>query len=415
MNYSDACTYIDSLKTRGIMPGLDSMRALCAALGNPQNGLDFIHIAGTNGKGSVGTFLSEIFCAANYTVGRYYSPCVSERRDILRLNGRIIAEDDYAYCASLVKDACDRLAEDGVFPTAFEFETAMAFVYFRLKGCDICIVECGMGGALDATNVLHSRYAVFTHISLDHTAFLGDSLAEIAQNKAGIVKGTCLQKAFSSPQADEVIEVLQKHCDEYSVPLLFTDEVKDFRLDGLETVFDYDGLKDLRLRMAGAFQPQNAALAYTVAKDFGIAEEYIRQGLYSAVWEYRFEITGHDPYWVFDGAHNPDAASQLARSLERYFPDKRLCFIIGVFADKDYSEILRLTAPLACRIACVTPPTPRGLDAKLLADIARLYCADTLAASSYSEAVSLCENYDCDAVIVFGSLSFLKYIKKDKN
>ena len=413
MNYTEAHKYIKTLTARGIMPGLKTMSRLCSALGDPQKNLKIIHIAGTNGKGSAGSFISEILMCAGFTAGRYISPAVENPREIIQFNGNPISEDEYAECADIVKQACEKLFPLGIFPTAFEFETAMAFVFFYRKKCGFCIIECGLGGLLDATNVIDTpEAAVITSISMDHSAYLGNSLAEIALNKSGIIKdgGT----VFSAIQSKEAADVIYKACAKKKAELHICQEpdIVDTNING--TIFNYKNIRNLEIKLPGIFQPDNAALALECCAKLGIDEKFIRQGLLKASWKYRFEVTEGSPYWIYDGAHNPGAAYALRCSLDEYLHNKKLIFIIGIFKDKDYNEILRITAPLAHKIFAITPPSLRGLDSSVLADTAKKYCSRVIDAKNIRKAVTLCSDEQCDAVVVFGSLSFLKSIKKER-
>lgn len=414
MNYLEAYEYIQSLTCRGIMPGLEVMSVLCDALGNPQKNLKIIHIAGTNGKGSVGAFISNIFMCAGFSVGRYVSPAVENPREIIQFNGSYISESEYAECTDIVKRACEKISALGMFPTSFEFETAMAFVFFYKKKCSYCVIECGLGGLLDATNIINTpEAAVITSIGMDHSVYLGNNISEIALNKSGIIKENGL--VFSAHQKKEAANVISKICSEKQADLSICSKPEILISDISKTCFNYKDFKDLEIKLCGAFQPDNAVLALECCTKLGIDERFIRTGLKNTVWRYRFEITENNPYWIYDGAHNPDAAYSLRRSLDEYFPNKRLIFIIGVFKDKDYDTILSITAPYAYKIFTVTPASKRGLDSAILADKARKYCNNVIDAKNTHTAAALCSQEICDAVIIFGSLSFLKNIKKERS
>lgn len=402
MNYNEAAEYVRSLTSRGIVPGLSNMRRLCLELGNPQDKLKTVHIAGTNGKGSFGAYLGKMLECEGYCTGRYVSPAVEKARESFLINGEAVSEEDYARCISAVRDAAERIEAEGFFPTPFEVETAAAFVLFDWKQCGFALIECGMGGRLDATNVIKSSVcSVITKISADHTAFLGDTLSEIAAEKSGIIKSGGI--AVSAMQCEEVSEVIEKKCRETGVDLVFAEKA-DIISSGLDRMdFEYDG-KQYHTSLTGLYQAQNAALAICAARRIGISEKSIREGVEQTKWSYRFEIIKKNPYVILDGAHNPDGASELAKTIKRYFKKEDVTFIFGVFRDKDYEKIAELTAPLAKKIYTVTPPSLRGLKAETLAETVRKYNENVTASdieTAFNEA-------DSRAVICFGSLSFLK-------
>lgn len=410
MTYKEASEYINSLKSRGIVPGLSAMRRLCEELGNPQDKVKTIHIAGTNGKGSVGAFIDSILISAGFDTGRFVSPAVEDNREIYQYNGKWIDETDYALCVEKVRDAAQIIEKDGFFPTSFEAETAAAFVYFNMKHCSYAVVECGMGGRLDATNVISSpECSVITPISLDHTAFLGETLEEITREKAGIIKrGSPVAAAYG-----DYADVIRRKCAELSSELVFAKkpEITACGINGIE--FVYGGL-NLHTRLAGLYQAENAALAaesVRLLKD-KISDTAIAEGIKNARWEYRFEVCRKNPYWILDGAHNPDGAERLMETLDKYLPEGRIVYIFGVFKDKAYDKMAELTARRADRIYTVKPPSDRGLDSGVLAETVKKYARDVIAAKSVEQAAEMCAGEKCRAVVCFGSLSFLKEIKR---
>lgn len=410
MTYKEAREYIASLTARGIVPGLGSIKALCNELDNPQDKIRIIHIAGTNGKGSTGAFISSILQAAGYSAGRYVSPAVTEYREIIRINDEYITEAEYTEIIHEIKIAVEAVEKQEIYPTSFEAETAAAFLYFAKKNCDYALIECGMGGELDATNIIKSPLAeVITSIGMDHTAFLGDTIEEIAENKASIIKnGTAV---FSAKQQTEVIEVLEEKCRENNAVLNVSDAPEIISSDLYGTRFNYKDLKDIEISLAGAYQPMNAALAIDLCMWLGIKRDTIIKGLRDTKWALRFECDSDG--WIFDGAHNVPAASELAKSIKNLLKGRN-AYVIGVFADKAYEEILKLTAFGAERIYTVTAPGARGLDSEVLAQTARKYCSDVVNAATIENAVRLCAKENFDNIVVFGSLSFLSRIKQEK-
>lgn len=411
LTYKEAREYIASLAPRGIVPGLRTMEALCGAIDNPQDKIRTIHIAGTNGKGSAGAFISSILRTAGYTVGRYVSPAVTQYREIIRLNDEYISKEDYASVVSEIRRSARTVEKQGIYPTSFEAETAAAFLYFLRKNCDFAVIECGMGGLLDATNIIKKPYAaVITSISMDHMKFLGDTIEEIAENKAGIIKRGI--KVFSANQNPEAFQIIEKKCEQESAFLTVAAEpvIRSADPDGI--CFDYRDLHDIYIHLAGLYQPKNAAAAIDLCCFLGIDGDIIRKGLRDTKWPLRFETD--ESGWIFDGAHNEDAAKQLGDTINTLLKGKRLAYIAGVFRDKDYDKIMQLTAPAADTIYTITPPFDRGLSSSELAKTASKYCKNVIDAGNTANAVRLCAKENYDNIIVFGSLSFLAQIKKEK-
>lgn len=407
MNYDEAMKYLAKTGKTGIVPGLQVMKELCTKLNHPETGYNIIHIAGTNGKGSTGAFIDAVLRDAGYTVCRYSSPSVMEYEEIIQYCGENITKRELAYYISKVKEAADALFDEGKnTPTRFEAETAAAFLYCRDKKCDYAVFETGMGGREDAVNVIpESRVSVLTPISLDHTAFLGNTLEEIAREKAGIIKeGGCVVTAKQSP---EVMSVIEEVCREKHARLIAAAPCENIR----GNVFDYDDMRDVSISLKGAFQPLNAAAAIEVCGELKTAEEHIRTGLKNAVWRGRFETICKSPLFIIDGAHNEAAARLLAETISREFSGHRINLIIGVLGDKDYEKIAEHTAHLAHRIFAVTPDNPRALSNTVLAEAIKKYNKNTYAVD-LETAVGECMR-DTDAVTVaFGSLSYLKDVKR---
>lgn len=406
MTYNEAVKYVHSLSVRGIVPGLSNMIRLCDELGNPQDKVKTVHIAGTNGKGSFGAYLGEIMRSEGYCVGRYTSPAVGNVRESFLINGAPITEEDYAHCISIVREAAQRIEGEGFFPTSFEIETAAAFVLFDIRKCDFSLIECGMGGREDATNVIKNPLCcAITKISLDHTAFLGGTLEEIAAEKAGIIKSGAM--VVSMPQCAGVSAVLEDKCEKEGVKAKFAKIAQIIKsgLNGLDFIYEE---KEYHTSLTGLYQAQNAALAVCAARCIGISDDSVRVGIERAKWAYRFEIIKEKPYVILDGAHNPDGAAELAKTVAQYFKKEDLTFVFGVFRDKAYRKMAELTAPLASKIYTVTPPSPRGLEAEALAEAVREYNGNVTA----SDVESAFKNADTRAVVCFGSLSFLKQARE---
>lgn len=417
MNEREAYEFIDSLGGLGIVPGLDGIRELCGRLGDPQEGLKFVHVAGTNGKGSVSAFIAAALRAAGYRVGRYISPVIYEYREKIQVNDRYITRKALCQGMERIKEACGGMVAAGKrHPTAFEIETALAFLYFQEKECDIVVLETGMGGLTDATNIIENTLvAVLASISMDHMKFLGDSLEKIAMQKAGIIKKGC--HVASLRQEPAAMRVIEERASEEGCGLTVADPAKAGHVRyGLERQrFDYGGYKNVEISLAGRYQIDNAVLALEALealakKGFPVREDRLRKGFLEARWPGRFTVIGRRPYFVADGAHNEDAAKRLAESLQFYFAKKRIVYIMGMFRDKEYEKVIALTHGLAGQIITVAAPgNPRALSSYELAQAVLRYHSDVTAVDSLEEAVEtayLMAERD-DVIVAFGSLAFL--------
>lgn len=424
MNYEEARLFAQDISKTGSILGLDTMRALMAALGNVQNHLPVIHITGTNGKGSVGAYLEAIFAQAGWKVARYCSPAVFEPLEVFRYDGENISEEEYADMMSQVRTACDIVTSDGgAMPTVFEAETAAAFIWFYQKKPDVVLLEVGMGGKTDATNVIEQPLAsVITSISMDHMKFLGNSLSEIAQVKAGIIKKGC--PVFAAPQKEEAMQAIAKTCDARGAKLTTVREegltIQSLRPGELHVRYESDESWELVTSLAGAYQSKNMALAVEVANyvlrklqqaDEAKIRECITEGIARAKWLGRFEVLGTQPYFIIDGAHNEGAACELARTLECCFEQGALTMIIGVLADKEHEKMLQIMLPYAKRVFTITPDNPRALDGQALAEEAGRLHADVRYCSTIEEAVKRALQYE-EPVLAFGSLSYLAEVRE---
>ena len=417
MNEKEAMAFIEDAAGYGIVPGLDNIRELCRRLDNPQNALKFVHIAGTNGKGSVSAYIASVLKAGGYRVGRYISPVIFEYRERIQVGDRNITVKGLCQGMERIKAVCREMVSEGLHhPTVFEIETALGFLYFKEKQCDIVVLETGMGGLMDATNIVENTLAaVITSISRDHMKFLGNSLAEIAAQKAGIIK--LGSHAVSIEQPEEVHRVISEKAESLKCPLTFTN-VQNIKnaCYGLEKQrFDYKYRKKLEISLAGKYQLENAALALDVIdvlgeKGFPVSEKEVYRGLAEAKWPGRFTVIGRKPCFVVDGAHNEDGAKRLAESIDFYFTNKRIIYIMGVLKDKEYEKIIGLTAAYADHIITVTPPgNPRALPAYELAKEITAVNPKVTAVDSLEEAVEMSALLaeKTDVIIAFGSLSFL--------
>lgn len=452
LTYKEALEFVEQSKKRGSVLGLNSMRALMEELGNPQNRIRTIHIAGTNGKGSFGAFLSSICKEAGFKAGRYCSPAVFHPLECWQYDGRNITEKEYADSMSQVKNACDIVMSRGITPTAFELETALAFVYFEKMQPDVFLLETGMGGETDATNVVDNPLAcVFTRISRDHMQFLGESLEEIASVKAGIMKaGATIFWGEQEPEVEKVLEhkyaEVREKGEEMGLETILGDvyasRTKLTSQKPGELRFTYLGVNYMT-RMAGMYQMQNASLALAVFDAiwpkllFGLSDEMQmwndekaplagwmdmeyagRLGILNATWQGRFEVLGENPFFIMDGAHNEDAARQLAKTIENSFTNQFLVYIIGVLADKEYKKMLEIMLPYAKKVYTITPQNARALDGKLLAEEAEAvssafgYDIEVMYCDSIEKAVEKAKTCQTMPVLAFGSLSYLGQLKE---
>lgn len=422
MKEREVMEYIESISGLGIVPGLDSIRELCRRLGNPQNALKFVHVAGTNGKGSVSAYIAEALQWGGYRVGRYISPVIFGYRERIQVNGRNITREALGRLAEQVKQICGEMVSEGLKqPTAFEVETALGFLYWKEKNCDIVVLETGMGGLLDATNVIENTVlAVLTSISMDHMKFLGNTLEEIAAQKAGILKPGA--PVVSAEQLSEAGKVIAERAAALNCRLTVAERSHITSIKyGLERQrFSYGGFSGLEISLAGKYQIENGALAVEALKvlqecGFPVAEEKLRQGLKRTTWAGRFTPVGKKPCFIVDGAHNEDAAKRLAESVEFYFTNKRIIYIMGVLKDKEYEKIIGLTHGLADQIITVTPPdNPRALPAYELArEVAKVHSGVT-AVDSLEEAVEMARLLAGkeDVILAFGTLSFAGRLMK---
>ena len=429
MNY---ISLIEKLKKRGSVPGLDAIEGLLEELGHPEDNLKVVHIAGTNGKGSIFAYLSSILIAAGFKVGRYISPTISCYEERFQINGEYITKDELARLYNIVEEAMKREEEKtGLKPTLFEVETAISFLYFKEEKVDYALIEVGMGGRMDATNVIrHPELTVISSISYDHQAFLGDTLEEIAWQKAGIIKER--SPVFLSEKSDEVCKIIEKEATKKKVKCI---EIKPTDYEVLsETPYGSTFLwKEQRYetKLPGRHQVSNAVTAlaaseYLFRKDYeknnarkAIAEELDEMNVKSAqqggiirtCWPGRLEVLKKEPLFYRDGAHNPDGAKKLAAFLQKYFTNKKIIYIMGVLKDKEYKKMLRYLMPMAKEVYVFKPKNERGLSAQILADtIKEVADVSVTIESDVNAAVfrALDTAKPDDVLVACGSLSFME-------
>lgn len=375
MTYDEALAYIHSVCWKGSRPGLERITELCHRLGDPQNKLKFIHVTGTNGKGSTCAMTESVLRAAGYKTGLFTSPYVKCFNERMQICGENVSNETLAYVTSLVKPHADAM-EDA--PTEFELITAIAFMLFLLEGCEIVVLEAGMGGRLDSTNVIEkSVLSVITGVALEHTEYLGDTVEKIAVEKAHIIKKGCpvVYGGLDVGENGDAFRVISSHAASLDAPLFCADydalHVKEATLDG--SLLDYKDFKDIRISLLGLYQPQNCAKALEIISalrraGYEIGDEAIKVGLLDTTWRARFEKLMTDPLVLYDGSHNPDGIKMAAKTLSHYFGEQKVNILTGVMADKDYPSMVSMLSPLVAKAFTVTPNNPRSLSAEKLRD-----------------------------------------------
>lgn len=421
MNYREAKQYIEQTANKGIVLGLDTMRDLLDRMGNPQNRLSFVQAAGTNGKGSVTAYTANILAKAGYRTGRYTSPAVFSALETIQVGTKEgfleITEEDYAAAVTRMQPVIEAMIAEGKTPpTAFELDTALAFSYFAEMGCDIAVVETGLGGDMDATNVVTTTVcALLVSISLDHQRILGSTLAEIAGHKAGIIKNGC--PAVLMAQSSEVEDTVRAHCQEVQSTLRVTQpelvQIAEAGITGQR--FSYGMWDDLFIPLPGTFQIENALVALEAVQclreaGYAISDDAVRTAMAETAWPGRMQVLETAPLLLLDGAHNPDAAAKLADTLEIYFTNQQFLYIMGVLADKDYAGVVQQLDRTASRFFTLTPDNARALPAQRLAETIRsLTGKEAEAVTSMDEVLEQIRTARREnrPVIVCGSLSFL--------
>lgn len=425
MKFLEAMEFINSRNQAGMVLGLETITDLLKRLGNPERDLTFIHIAGTNGKGSVGAYISSVLTKAGYLVGRYVSPTIFEYCERIQIQTghtiSYISEQSVGEKTEQIQKAVWAMEmENQPLPTAFEIETAMAFLEFKEQKCDYVVLEVGLGGIEDATNVIQNVVlSVLTSISRDHMHVLGNTIEEITEKKAGIIKPMVDVVCYDYSEYEEgraIQKVIDETCWRQKSNCVKVDfgKLKDVEYSLDKTVFTYDGVM-YETSLLGENQPKNAALAIEAAeclrrKGLAITTEAVIAGVKETEWKGRFSVVSREPLVIVDGAHNEDAAKSLAKSLKLYFGDKKVTFLVGVFKDKEYEKILRITSPYAKKVYAIeTEGNRRALPSGELARVAAKYVEEVVDAKTVSNGLSMAMKED-DVIVAFGSLSFLEKV-----
>ena len=417
MTITEALDFINSVSWKGNVPGLSRTFGLLELMGNPQNDLKYIHVGGTNGKGSTCAMVSSILRKAGYKVGLYTSPhiyCFNER---IQINGENISDEDLAAVTEYIRPLAQSMGSD--IPTEFEMVFCIALEYFKRQGCDMVVTEVGMGGEMDATNVIPApEVAVITNIGLDHTGFLGNTVEEIAQTKAGIFKTG--SNAVIYPSSPSVEAVLEDICAERQIPCRKADFTTitplTHSLEG--QTFECGARKEIFLPLLGQHQQFNCCMALNVIdilleKGWNITEEQIREGLRDTIWPGRFHIMGKTPLFIIDGGHNPQCLEALVKNIEDYLQGKRIIGLTGVLADKDYGDMYKPVMPFIEQFVCITPPNERKLEATELAAHLQIAGAKATPCNTIAQGVQTAKELaGTDGVVLcFGSLYSIGEIK----
>ncbi len=417
MTYDEALAFIHSVTWRGSRLGLERTNELLGRIGNPHKKLKFIHVAGTNGKGSTAAMLAKILSLAGYRAGLYISPFINRFNERMQLSGEPISDAELAEITAYIRPYAESMADP---PTEFELITVIAFEFFRRRAADIVVLEVGLGGELDSTNVIDTpELAVITNIGLDHTRELGPTIADIARAKAGIIKpGGDVLIYDRNPEADAVFAAA---CRERGANLHVTDHSRvsdvSVSLDGLR--FQFAPYGALFCGLTGTYQTGNAAVAITAIellrlKGWKISDGALRDGLRLVRWPARFELLQRDPVFIADGGHNPQGIAAVVESLKAHFPDRKITFLLGIMADKDIPQMIGLLSPIAREFITVTPDNPRAMDAAVLAALLTDNGLTATPAGSVPEGVRLAiERAGTDGVVcAIGSLYMLGDVRK---
>ena len=409
MTYEEALAYLENYTWSKTRLGLGRTRELTAKLGDPQKKLRFVHVAGSNGKGSTCAMTASILQAAGYKTGLYTSPYIQTFCERIQVNGEIIPEHRLAEVTEKLRDAAETMEDH---PSWFEMVTAVAFQYYLEENCDIVVLEVGMGGEFDSTNVIDApEVAVLTNIGLEHTEYLGDTIEAIARTKSGIIKPGC--RVVSYDNVPEVKAIISEVAKENGAPLVFADpsgiRLVSRDLDG--QVFEWEG-KTYRLPLHGEHQLKNASVVMEIVRElreqgWDISDEAVRRGLAEVKWPARFQILSRDPLFILDGGHNPQCAEAMTESLDALLPGQKVDFLLGILADKDYTQMIDILGPYAASFHCIAPENERALGVEALADTIRARGFDTYAYSDLGEAIrAVCGSAAANKrpAVCFGSL-----------
>ena len=425
MNYQESLRYIEETHKFGVRLGLDNIAKLLELLGNPQDKLKIIHVAGTNGKGSTCSFISTILTESGYKVGLYTSPFLETFTERIRVNGINIPEEDVARIVTIIKSKIEQMVSEGYsYPTEFEIVTAMAFYYYYEQKVDFVALEVGLGGRYDATNVIkHSEVSVITSISLDHIGILGDTVEKIAYEKGGIIKENGTVILYD--QSEEVKNVIKQICKEKNATYIEAkfDDIKVKNSDIYSQTYDCiiagERYEDLEIKLIGEHQINNSILALNAIKslkekhNLNITEDNIKKGLINTKWPGRIEKIKEEPIFIIDGAHNEDGAKSLAKAIEKNFKNKNLTLLIGMLEDKDIDGVIEILIPYFSKVITTTPDNPRAISSDILKEKISQYVDDVVSKPKIKDAVeyTLNNSSEEDIIISAGSLYMIGEVR----
>lgn len=425
MNYQESLKYIEETHKFGIRLGLDNMSRLLELLGNPQDKVKIIHVAGTNGKGSTCSFITSILKESGYKVGLYTSPFLETFTERIRVNGENIPKEDVARIVTLIREKIEQMVSEGYsYPTEFEIVTTMAFYYYCEQEVDFVALEVGLGGRYDATNIIKkSEVSVICSISLDHVNILGDTIPKIAYEKGGIIKenGT----AIVYDQSNEAKDVIKEICKDKNANYIEVkfDDIDIKKSDIYSQVYNAtimgERYEDLEIKLIGDHQVNNSILALSVikylvdTKGLEISEENIRKGLINTKWPGRIEKIKEMPIFIIDGAHNEDGAKSLAKAIDKNFKGKNLTMLIGMLEDKDIDGVLEILMPRFDKVIVTTPDNPRAISSELLKEKISKYVANVVEKKEIEDAVNytLENSNEDDVIISAGSLYMIGAVR----
>ena len=416
MTLDEALHYIHSVCWKGSIPGLERINALLDKMGHPERSLKFIHVTGTNGKGSTCAMLANMFTKAGYKTGLYTSPYLVRFNERIQIDGVQISDQDICVITEYIKPLADSIFEQ---PTEFEMVTALGFEYFARQKCDLVVCEVGMGGEFDATNViLPPEAAVICNIGLDHTEVLGDTLEKIAATKSGIIKPGC--DAVIYREKPSVEDVIATRCKAVGAKLHKADfaDIQPVSHDLSGQIFNWERFQALKLPLLGEHQLHNAAVALTTAtvmqrRGWKLTDDDIREGLATVSWPGRFDVRRRDPLFIIDGGHNPQCIEALVKNIRDYLAGRELTILTGVLADKDYNCMYRDVAPFAKEFITITPGNPRALDAHDLAAYLTQFGKPATACDTVAAGVKLAVDHagKDGVVLCYGSLYMIGEIE----
>lgn len=413
LSFAEAVEYLERLSRLGIRMGLENIEKLTALLGNPQKAFKAVHIGGTVGKGSTAHLVASILSRQGFRCGLFTSPHIYDVRERFTINGKVINKREFVSLLREIKERIETIPD--FHPTQFEVHTALAFLWFARQGCDIVVVEVGLGGRLDATNIISPLLTIITDIGIDHTDLLGSTIEEIAEEKGGIIKeGVPLLTSAEG----KALEILRKQCEEKRAPLfplgkkIFYEGEKELTVDT-----PWGKIGGLRSRLRGTHQRKNIALAVSAGLYLGCCEEAIREGVKRVRIRGRFEVVRRRPLVIIDGAHNPSAMRALRETLERYSPNKKVLLVMGMLKDKPIEESMREIMPYAELVVLTPPPSERSAPLELLCNVARKFNRNIVGVEDNEEAVkvALAQAGKDDIVLITGSfylIGALPHIKK---